>query len=187
MLAFRDISDRLATEGQLEHQAFHDALTGLPNRRIFLDRLQQALKRSIRSQEVHTVLFVDVDRFKMTNDSLGHLAGDELLKSIADRLRRLARNEDTLARFGGDEFTLLLENIGSLEAAERMAVRILESVRAPIKLANGRTILASVSVGIALPPLPAPAPTTYFTTLTWPCTKPRPGESGVTRRSTPLP
>ncbi len=150
MLAFRDISARLATEEQLEHQAFHDALTGLPNRRIFLDRLQQALRRSARSNEVHTVLFVDVDRFKMTNDSLGHLAGDELLKAIADRLKGLAGDEDTLARFGGDEFTLLLENIGSLEAAERTAVRILDSVRSPITLDNGRTILASVSIGIAL-------------------------------------
>jgi len=150
VLAFRDISARLATEEQLEHQAFHDALTGLPNRRIFLDRLQQALRRSARSNEVHTVLFVDVDRFKMTNDSLGHLAGDELLKVIADRLRGVARDEDTLARFGGDEFTLLLENIGSVEAAERTAVRILDAVRTPITLVNGRTILASVSIGIAL-------------------------------------
>jgi diguanylate cyclase (GGDEF)-like protein/PAS domain S-box-containing protein len=150
VLAFRDISARLTTEAQLEYHAFHDALTGLPNRRIFLDRLQQALKRSARSNEVHTVLFVDVDRFKMTNDSLGHLAGDELLRSIGNRLKHLARDEDTLARFGGDEFTLLLENIGSLETAERTAVRILEAIRAPIVLANGRTILASVSIGIAL-------------------------------------
>ncbi len=150
VLAFRDISERLATEEQLEYQAFHDVLTGLPNRRIFLDRLQQALKRSARSDELHTVLFVDVDRFKMTNDSLGHLAGDELLKSIAERLKGLARDEDTLARFGGDEFILLLENIGTLEGAERMAVRILEAVRVPITLSNGRIILASVSIGIAL-------------------------------------
>jgi diguanylate cyclase (GGDEF)-like protein len=108
------------------------------------------VKRAARGGEVHAVLFADVDRFKMTNDNLGHQAGDELLTCIAERLKALARAEDTLARFGGDEFTLLLENIGSIEAAERTAVRVLEAVRAPITLDDGRTILASVSVGIAL-------------------------------------
>jgi len=98
VLAFRDISARLATEEQLEHQAFHDALTGFAEPPDISRPPATSAETIARSNEVHTVLFVDVDRFKMTNDSLGHLAGDELLKAIADRLRGVARDEDTLAR-----------------------------------------------------------------------------------------
>jgi diguanylate cyclase (GGDEF)-like protein/PAS domain S-box-containing protein len=145
VLTFRDISQRVL----LEYHAFHDSLTGLPNRRIFLDRLQHALKRADRTGEVHAVLFADIDRFKLTNDSLGHKTGDELLVGIADRLRQALREGDTLARFGGDEFTVLLENV-SPEAAESAALRMLEAVRAPMALVGGRTISASVSIGIAL-------------------------------------
>jgi diguanylate cyclase (GGDEF)-like protein/PAS domain S-box-containing protein len=146
VLTFRDISQRVL----LEYHAFHDSLTGLPNRRIFLDRLQHASKRVDRTGEIHAVLFADIDRFKMTNDSLGHQTGDELLVGIADRLRHITREGDTLARFGGDEFTLLLENIESAEAAEATAMRMLDAVRAPMTLASGRTITASLSIGIAL-------------------------------------
>jgi diguanylate cyclase (GGDEF)-like protein/PAS domain S-box-containing protein len=146
VLTFRDISQRVL----LEYHAFHDSLTGLPNRRIFLDRLQHALKRVDRTGEIHAILFADIDRFKMTNDSLGHQIGDELLVGIADRLRRLTRDGDTLARFGGDEFTLLLEDVESPEAAEATALRILDAVRSPMTLACGRTISASVSIGIAI-------------------------------------
>jgi diguanylate cyclase (GGDEF)-like protein/PAS domain S-box-containing protein len=150
VLVFRDISERVAAEEQLEFHAFHDALTGLPNRRILLDRLQHALTRGSRSGEVHAVLFADVDRFKMTNDSLGHQAGDELLILIANRLKGVVRAGDTLARIGGDEFTLLLEDIGNLEAAERMAERVLDRVREPLTLSDGRVILSSLSIGIAV-------------------------------------
>jgi diguanylate cyclase (GGDEF)-like protein/PAS domain S-box-containing protein len=146
VLTFRDISQRVL----LEYHAFHDSLTGLPNRRIFLDRLQHALKRIDRTGEIHAVLFADIDRFKLTNDNLGHQTGDELLVGIADRLRQVTREGDTLARFGGDEFTLLLENVGTPELAEATALRMLEAVRAPMTLAGGRTITASVSIGIAL-------------------------------------
>jgi diguanylate cyclase (GGDEF)-like protein/PAS domain S-box-containing protein len=146
VLTFRDISQRVL----LEYHAFHDSLTGLPNRRIFLDRLQHALKRVDRTGEIHAVLFADIDRFKVTNDSLGHQIGDELLVGIANRLRLLTRDGDTLARFGGDEFTLLLENVDSPEAAEATAMRILDAVRAPMTLACGRTITASVSIGISV-------------------------------------
>jgi diguanylate cyclase (GGDEF)-like protein/PAS domain S-box-containing protein len=146
VLTFRDISQRVL----LEYHAFHDSLTGLPNRRIFLDRLQHALKRVDRTGEIHAVLFVDIDRFKMTNDSLGHQTGDELLVGIANRLRHITCEGDTLARFGGDEFTLLLENIDSAEAAEETARRMLDAVRTPMTLAGGRTITASVSIGIAV-------------------------------------
>ncbi|MDA8039927.1 MAG: EAL domain-containing protein [Actinomycetota bacterium] len=150
VLAFRDISERVASEELLEYHAFHDALTGLPNRRIFLDRLQHALRRAGRNGAMHAVLFADVDRFKLTNDSLGHHAGDELLAAIADRLRSTVRAGDTLSRFGGDEFTLLLEDVDDLAAAEQLAARIEEVVRRPIVLDDGRTILASLSIGIAL-------------------------------------
>jgi len=150
VLAFRDISERVAAEELLEYHAFHDSLTGLPNRRIFLDRLQHALRRAARSGETHAVLFADVDRFKLTNDSLGHHAGDELLVAIADRLRNVMREGDTLSRFGGDEFTVLLEDIEDVSTAEQLAARILEVVRRPIALDDGRTILASLSIGIAL-------------------------------------
>jgi diguanylate cyclase (GGDEF)-like protein/PAS domain S-box-containing protein len=146
VLTFRDISQRVV----LEYHAFHDLLTGLPNRRIFLDRLQHALRRADRTGETHAVLFVDVDRFKPTNDSLGHQTGDELLAGIAERLRRATREGDTLARFGGDEFTLLLENIGDPATAEATAARVLEAVQGPMNLSGGRTIEASVSVGVAL-------------------------------------
>jgi diguanylate cyclase (GGDEF)-like protein/PAS domain S-box-containing protein len=146
VLTFRDISQRVL----LEYHAFHDSLTGLPNRRIFLDRLQHALKRVERTGEIHAVLFADIDRFKLTNDSLGHQTGDELLVEIANRLRHVTREGDTLARFGGDEFTLLLENIDSPETANAAARRVLDAVREPMTLSGGRTITASVSIGVAL-------------------------------------
>ncbi len=150
VIAFRDISERIAFEEQLAYHAFHDALTGLPNRRVFLDRLQHALSRASRSGEVHAVLFADVDRFKVANDSLGHQAGDQLLVAIAERLRGLAREDDTLARFGGDEFTLLVEDIGDIEAAAAVADRMIDLVRVPVTLDGGRTVMTSISVGIAL-------------------------------------
>lgn len=150
VVTFRDISERLAFEEQLEFHAFRDALTGLPNRRVFLDRLEHALTRASRSGEVLAVFFIDVDRFKIVNDSLGHHAGDELLKAIAERLGALTRAEDTLARFGGDEFTLLIEGIYDLADAEAVAKRVVEVVPAPVELEGGRLVMTSVSVGVAL-------------------------------------
>jgi diguanylate cyclase (GGDEF)-like protein/PAS domain S-box-containing protein len=150
VLAFRDVSERVAFEEQLAFYAFHDALTSLPNRRVFLDRLQHALARSVRSGEVHAVLFADVDRFKVANDSLGHQAGDQVLIAIAERLRPLVRDGDTLARFGGDEFTLLLEDVEDAAAAEAVAMRMIELVRAPVILDGGRSVTTSISVGVAL-------------------------------------
>ncbi len=149
VVAFRDISERVRFEEQLAYHAFHDDLTGLPNRRVFLDRLQHALARSARTGAIHAVLFADIDRFKLANDSLGHRAGDQLLVVIAERLQEMARDGDTLARFGGDEFTLLVEDIESIEAAEEVANRMLDIVRAPVNL-DGRTVISSISVGIAL-------------------------------------
>ncbi|HZU73765.1 MAG TPA: EAL domain-containing protein [Acidimicrobiales bacterium] len=149
VVAFRDITERKAMEDQLAHHAFHDALTGLPNRRLFLDRLTHAIHRSERTSEMHAVFFADVDRFKFINDNLGHQAGDQILRSIADRLTKVLRPSDTLARFGGDEFMLLVEDIPNVEAAETVGRRILEVMRAPVVVDGGREVLAQVSIGIA--------------------------------------
>ncbi|HUY65122.1 MAG TPA: EAL domain-containing protein [Acidimicrobiales bacterium] len=150
VLVFRDITERKEFEEQLARHAFHDALTGLPNRRLFLDHLDHALRRSQRSEEVHAVLFADVDRFKIINDSLGHHAGDQLLIAIADRLKTAVRPGDMLARFGGDEFTLLLEAVATPEDSVACAQRILDRMREPIALPDGHEVVATVSIGIAL-------------------------------------
>lgn len=150
VIAFRDISENIAFEEQLAFQAFHDSLTGLPNRRLFLDRLQHALDRRGREGEVHALLFIDIDRFKLANDSLGHRAGDQVLVALADYLRQVVRDGDTLARFGGDEFTLLLEDIGSTENAKGVARAVLDLVRTPIPVMNDKSVIASVSIGIAI-------------------------------------
>jgi len=150
VVAFRDIAERKAFEERLAHHAFHDALTGLPNRRVFLDRLDHALGRSRRRGETHAVLFADVDRFKVVNDGIGHLGGDHLLIAIAERLSSALRPGDTLARFGGDEYTILLEDISSPAEARAVATRILAMLDAPILLPSGHEIVATLSVGIAL-------------------------------------
>ena len=150
VLVFRDITERKEFEEQLARHAFHDALTGLPNRRLFLDHLDHALRRSTRNDEQHAVLFADVDRFKIINDSLGHHAGDQLLMAIADKLRAAIRPGDVLARFGGDEFTLLLEGVATPEDSIACAQRIMDRMREPITLPDGHEIVATVSIGIAL-------------------------------------
>ena len=131
------------------HRAFHDSLTGLPNRALLLDRLQQALNRSSRDLVPRAVLFIDLDRFKVINDSLGHKAGDELLKTVTGRLRASLRPGDTAARFGGDEFVVLLDGVADVGRAVRVGERITEALEAPIELA-GRQVFVRASVGIAL-------------------------------------
>jgi diguanylate cyclase (GGDEF)-like protein/PAS domain S-box-containing protein len=150
VIAFRDISERKAFEEQLTHQAFYDVLTGLPNRRLFLDHLGHAVLRSRRSGEVHAVLFADVDRFKVTNDSLGHHAGDQLLLAIANRITAVVRPGDMLARFGGDEFTLLLEGVHGVSEALAAAQRLRSCLQAPIALDDGHQVVATLSIGIAI-------------------------------------
>lgn len=144
-----DISARRDAEEQLRKAAFFDILTGLPNRSLFIDRLESALKRSRRStSQEFAVLFLDIDRFKMVNDSLGHLTGDELLKQIAQRLQKTVREGDTVARLGGDEFTILLEPIYEQEETLRIANRIIDQLGKPFQI-EGRELFTGVSVGIA--------------------------------------
>ena len=131
------------------YKAFHDSLTGLPNRALFLDRLQQALDRSSREGVLHAVLFVDLDYFKIINDSLGHKAGDQLLTVVAERLRACVRPADTAARLGGDEFVVLLDNVMGVDDAISVAERITEALGVPIELGE-RQVVVGTSVGIAL-------------------------------------
>ena len=133
----------------MEHLAFHDLLTGLPNRALFVDRVTRALARSGRTPQTTAVLFADLDNLKEINDSLGHAAGDQLLKMVARRLQEALRPSDTAARFGGDEFAVLLEDIGSHEQVIRACERIMASLGAPLDIL-GTTVEPSASIGIAL-------------------------------------
>jgi Amt family ammonium transporter len=150
VFAFRDISDRKRTEAKLQHDALHDALTGLPNRALFLDRLSQAFTQRLRRSDQNCgVLFMDLDRFKEVNDTLGHAAGDELLIAVAERLRGALRPQDTAARLGGDEFALLLENLHSVADMEIVATRVLEAMGREFEV-SGHTIHAGASIGVAI-------------------------------------
>ena len=146
---FQDVTDRKALEKRLRHQALHDSLTGLPNRRLFVDRLGQALARTRRRDRLVAILFTDLDDFKVVNDSLGHDTGDRLLVEVAKRLGSCLRPEDTLARFGGDEFTVLIEDLEAPDGAVRVAERIVEELREPFLL-EGRELYVAASIGVAL-------------------------------------
>ncbi len=145
-----DITLRKEAEEQLLHQAFHDPLTSLPNRVLFLDHLQMALQRSKRREKyMFAVLYLDLDRFKIINDSLGHDAGDALLMAVARVLEKCARGMDTVARFGGDEFAILLEEIAAPRDAIKIARRILDEMVEPFEL-GGSEVFTSCSIGIVL-------------------------------------
>ncbi|TML15730.1 MAG: EAL domain-containing protein [Actinobacteria bacterium] len=148
VLNARDVTERIKLEEQLTHQAFHDNLTGLPNRALFRDRLDQALARAKRSRELVAVLLVDLDGFKQVNDSLGHDAGDRLLREVAQRFRHIVRESDTVARFGGDEFALLLEYV-TQDDVFALARRLLDGVARPVVIA-GRDVSLGASIGIVL-------------------------------------
>jgi diguanylate cyclase (GGDEF)-like protein/PAS domain S-box-containing protein len=146
----QDITERKQAEEQLHHAAFYDSLTGLPNRAFFSDHLELAVSRATQHKDhLFAVLFLDIDRFKNINDSLGHAVGDQLLKAVAGRLVNCVRPEDTVSRFGGDEFAILLNGIK--QSAEALAVteRILREIEAPFKL-SGYEVFTSTSAGIAL-------------------------------------
>ncbi len=148
LLTCRDVSERKAFEEQLSHQAFHDSLTRLPNRALFQERLGHALARSRRVGSVVAVLFLDLDNFKIVNDSLGHEAGDCLLLTVAERLSACVRPGDTVARLGGDEFTLLLEDLDDTTQATDLAERIAAALSVPL-LVSGREVFTTASLGIA--------------------------------------
>ncbi len=150
VIVFRDTSERQAFEEQLARHAFQDALTGLANRRLFLDHLDHALLQADRTGSQVAVLFCDIDRFKVVNDNMGHQVGDELLRVIGDRLRRAIRGGDTLSRFGGDEFVILLEGITSADDASQVANAVLNTLRDPITLSGGHEVVATMSIGVAL-------------------------------------
>lgn len=144
-----DITLRKKAEDQLKRQAFHDALTGLPNRALFLDHLRMAMERGRRRKHLFAVIYMDLDRFKVINDSLGHETGDELLRSVARVLEECGRSVDTVARFGGDEFAILLEEINAPRDAIAIARRILDGVREPFNI-RGHEVFTSASLGIVL-------------------------------------
>ncbi|MCK4708967.1 MAG: diguanylate cyclase, partial [Gammaproteobacteria bacterium] len=141
----------LKNEQSLHHLAHHDMLTGLPNRLLMIDRLQQSIKRSERSKEGLAIMFIDLDHFKEINDSLGHSIGDQLLQVVATRLKGLIRNEDTAARLGGDEFTIILEQLENRQFASSLAQKLVQAFEQPLKL-PGRDIVITLSIGISLFP-----------------------------------
>ncbi len=147
----RDITERKRAEAQLLHNAFHDPLTGLPNRALFMDRLGRAVEHAKRHENYQfAVLFIDLDRFKVINDSLGHTLGDRLLIDIASRFNLCLRPGDTVARFGGDEFTILLEGIKDVSDALQVADGIQSQLQLSFDLGKGQEIFTTASIGIAL-------------------------------------
>jgi diguanylate cyclase (GGDEF)-like protein len=145
-----DVTDRKVAEERLLHNAFYDGLTELPNRSLFMDRLGRSLARAKRREDyMFAVLFLDLDRFKNVNDSLGHTVGDELLISVARRLETCLRPGDTAARLGGDEFTMLLDDITDVSDATRVAERIQQDLAIPFDL-NGHEVFVAASIGIAV-------------------------------------
>ncbi|MBG1264469.1 diguanylate cyclase domain-containing protein [Nostoc commune] len=148
VLVFQDITKRKQTEAQLMRNAFYDGLTELPNRVLFLDRLRQTIERGKRRNDYYfAVLFLDLDGFKEINDRFGHGIGDDFLVAIARRLESCLRGGDTVARFGGDEFTVLLDDIKGIADATNVAKRIQDSLRSPVNL-NGYELSTTASIGI---------------------------------------
>ncbi|MBD1923983.1 PAS domain S-box protein [Microcoleus sp. FACHB-831] len=149
--AVEDITSRKAAEAMIQYQAFHDLLTGLPNRTLFNERVFTALTSARSSNSSLAVMFLDLDRFKIINDTLGHAIGDQLLQGVSERLKYCLREGDTFARWGGDEFTLLLPQINDAEDAAKIAQRILEALKPAFNL-EGHELYISSSIGIALYP-----------------------------------
>lgn len=147
----RDVTERKQVERKITHLAHHDYLTGLPNRALFLDHLERALPLARRGHYKVAILFLDLDGFKRVNDTMGHDAGDLLLKEVSARLKSIIRNSDTVARIGGDEFTFVLNNIGEDENASVVAQKIIHALSAPVDL-KGRQCHIGGSIGISIYP-----------------------------------
>ncbi len=148
VLTMRDVTEQRQLENELKHRAFHDALTGLPNRLLFQDRTSRALARARRDGTTTGVLFVDLDDFKVTNDTMGHSVGDELLAAAAIRLSSVVRDCDTAARLGGDEFALLIEEAPDPAAVEAFAEHVVGAFSEPFALADG-SVITTATVGVA--------------------------------------
>ncbi len=148
VVSLADISELKEAEHQIYHQAFHDTLTSLPNRALFMEHLNMAVKRAKRRDDYHfAVLYLDIDRFKLVNDSLGHSVGDSLLVAFANRIKDSLREIDTLARFGGDEFVILLEDIENSEYASGVADRLQQELKRPFRI-EGKEVFAPASFGV---------------------------------------
>ncbi|GAA3512094.1 putative bifunctional diguanylate cyclase/phosphodiesterase [Actinocatenispora rupis] len=148
VLTLRDVTAQRELERELSHRAFHDALTGLPNRVLFTDRVEHALTRARRTGKLVAVLLIDLDDFKVVNDTMGHPVGDELLTTVAARLSGSVRDSDTPARLGGDEFALLAEDVGTVADVERLAEQLTRTLSTPFRLGGGVT-RTSASIGVA--------------------------------------
>lgn len=149
--SFRDVTIRIKLEKKLYKQATHDALTGLPNRILLVDRIQQAISRAVRTKSIFGILFFDLDRFKLINDSLSHKAGDQLLQKIAKRLISTFRAEDTVARLGGDEFVMIVADLDKDKSMASIAGKLQSIFKEPYKIAR-RDVFITASVGISLYP-----------------------------------
>ena len=149
VVCFRDATGELSARRELEHRAMHDTLTGLPNRELLMDRLTVALARLGRQGTAVGVLFIDLDGFKEVNDVHGHQVGDELLVHVAGRLRREVRDGDTVARYGGDEFVVLCEDLLRVEAAQPLAERLAEAVAKPVSTGE-RLLVVHASIGVVV-------------------------------------
>ena len=158
---FADITDTKDSERKLWQMAHHDALSNLPNRLLLNARLEHAVQRAHRTGTSVAVLFIDLDRFKNINDTLGHQVGDELLKDVADRLRTSVKEDDTVARLGGDEFVVVAEGIADANSAHLIAERIIERLSIPVEI-RGKALFATASIGISLYPQDATAPETLL-------------------------
>lgn len=146
-----DISERKAEEEHLRHIAYHDPLTGLANRVLFNDRLEQAIKVAMRNNTQFAILFLDLDKFKPVNDLFGHKIGDRLLQKVADRLTRSVRETDTVTRLGGDEFVILLENVTSRKMVEKLLSQITDAIDKAYRI-DDYDIEIGVSAGISMYP-----------------------------------
>lgn len=147
----RDVTESARMKERLEFLALHDPLTTLPNRSLFFDRLRTTLARARRERTRFAVLFLDLDRFKVVNDSLGHSVGDQLLRTVAQRLRQSVRQSDTLGRLGGDEFVILINGLDQPDDARVVADKVVAALSAPYEL-EGHTVIVSASIGIAVYP-----------------------------------
>lgn len=150
--AARDITERKVMENRIRHLAFYDQLTNLPNRRKLYERLETSVALSKREAKHFAVFVMDLDKFKAVNDTLGHAAGDDLLKQVATRILQCLRESDMVARLGGDEFVVLLENVEKPEYAEQVADKIIATLTEPFELSDGNVVQIGASIGISMYP-----------------------------------